>query len=648
MTIEEILATTMRLFEPPPDLLVSQWADEFRRLSPESSAEPGEFRMAKTPFMREIVDAYNDPDVEEVIIQKSSQVGYTENLNNILGYIAHQRPGPVMLMQPTLQMGEGYSKERLETMCRDTPCLLALIDPRARKGGNTILNKKFPGGFWQIVGANSPASLATRPIRDFFVDEWDRAPRSAGKQGTPDKIGEARQITFFDRKRYKGGTPTIKGASRTVAGFKSGDQRHYHVPCPRCGDHIPLNRDRMQMEPTAEHYAEYQCQSCDGWIEEHERFDMIRDDLCGGSAHWVAHATCPPKRRSYFIWAAYSPWKSWRAMCDEWNEAKGDPEAEQVITNTLFGEDYQFALVELDHEDLFKRREDYDGQRLPAAVRIITAGVDTQDDRFEVEVVGWGEGEESWSIEFHTVDGDPSLPSTREKLDRFLGESCYRREDGKEMMIAAAFVDSGGHRTDAVYTFARGKSFRHIYACKGSSAVGQPVFARWSMQKKAKVRLAIVGTDTAKEAIYARLARKWETKARMHFPHSYALEYFAGLTSEEKRIVWKGGSPVIKWGKREGVRKSRNEPLDCRVYALAALRSLPQASRLLRERFRLRRRPAAGGAADAPQAAVETSADSPTPEAKPPPPKAPKAPAKPAFKRPNDPRRRGRGGWSVH
>lgn len=630
--LEQAAAAAWANWRAPSEMRVSEWADRYRRLSPESSAEPGDFRISRTPYMREIVDCYNDPDVEEVIVQKSSQVAYTENLNNVLGYIAHQRPGPVMLMQPTLEMGEAYSKERITPMVRDTPALAALVDEQARKSGNTILNKKFPGGFWQFVGANSPSSLASRPIRDFFVDEWDRAPGSAGDEGSPDKIGEARQITFFDRKRFKGGTPTVKGQSRTVRGFLSGDQRHYHVPCPRCGDHIPLKRERLQLDPTLEHYAEYQCQTCDGWIHESERFDMIRDPEAGGTARWVPHAESPPWRRSYFIWAIYSPWKSWRSMADAWNEAKGDPEEEKVVCNTLFGEDYAFETAEMDHDAIFKSREDYDGQRLPNAVEVVTVGVDTQDDRFELEAVGWGQGEESWSIEFATIDGDPHLPATREKLDRYLAESVFTREDGRALTVAAAFIDSGGHRTDDVYSFVRGKGPRHIFACKGSSVAGQPVFARWSAQKKSRIRLAVVGTDTAKEAIYSRLAKGAETSARMHFPLSYSREYFSGLTSEEKVVTWKSGTPRVEWKKRKGVEKARNEPLDVRVYALAALRSLPMASRRLRLRkdYQLKR-------PETPEAPAESP-----PAAKP----AAKPPA-PAVKRAAISRRKGRGGWTI-
>ena len=642
MTALELRRTAQRMFEPPPDMRVSDWANEFRQLSPESSAEPGRFDMNRVPFMREIVDCYNDPEVEEWIVQKSSQVAFSENLNNVLAYIADRNPGPTMLLLPTLSLAKSYSKDRLSPMVRDNPCLAEKIDRRSRKGDNTLLSKRFPGGYWQLVGANSPSELSSRPIRDLLVDEWDRLARSSGGkekgEGSPDMLAEARQITFFNRKRCKGGTPTIKGASATERGFKTGDQRHYHVPCPRCGDHIPLLRERIDMDPASPNFGEYCCQSCEGWIQEHERFDMIRDAEAGGTARWVPHAESPAGVRSYKIWAAYSPFIGWRRIAEKWNAAKGDPEAEQVIFNTLFGETYEYASVELDHETLFKQREHYDGQRLPNAVEVVTVGVDTQDDRFELEAVGWGLNEESWSIEFATIDGDPAEEATREALDRYLAETVFTREDGKQLTVSAAFIDSGGHRTDSVYDFTRGKQFRHIYACKGSSVVGQPVFAKWTKQKKAKIRLAIVGTDTAKEAIYSRLAKGSETRARMHFPLTYSREYFSGLTSEEKVVTWKSGTPRVEWKKRKGIDKARNEPLDVRVYALAALRSLPMASRKLRtgRAYQLKR--------PVKQAAPAESA--PEPEA-PPKPAAPEAPKPPprksaAFRRP----RRG-GGWSI-
>ena len=390
----------------------------------------------------------------------------------------------------------------------------------------------------------------------------------------------------------------------------------------------------MQMDPEAEHYAEYQCQACDGWILEHERFDMIRDEKCGGTARWVPRATCAPGRRSYFIWAAYSPWKSWRAMCDAWNEAKGDPEEEQVTCNTLFGEAYEFQHLDFDHDELFRRREDYDAQRLPEQVEILTAGIDTQDDRFELEIVGWGAGEESWSVYYGTLEGDPEKQETRDRLDEYLETFVATRTDGKELAISAAFVDCGGHRTDSVYKFVRGKAPRHIYASKGSSIAGQPIFARFSPQKKERVKLGIVGTDTAKEVIYARLAKNEEGRGRCHFPLSYSLEYFRGLTAEEKVVKWSHGSPVVRFVKRKGENKARNEPLDCRVYALAALRSLPMARRRLWKK----------SASPPPRTLKESREEGPPPPDSPPPPVTPASRKKPP---PEMPRRR-HGGWSVY
>lgn len=642
MQIEELTAKAWRKFEPPPDLKVSEWACAHRRLSPESSAEPGEFSMDRTPFMRAVVDTFNDPLVEETVLMKSSQVGYSENLNNIVAYIMDQNPGPIMLMQPTLEMAESYSKDRISPMIRDTPRLKKLVDERSKKSGNTILHKSFPGGLLQMVGANSPASLASRPIRDLLGDEPDRYPASAGEEGDPWKIAGKRQITFFDRKRFLGGTPTIKKASRIAKAYEKTDKRKYHVPCPRCGVHIPLDRDRFDHVIDSENYARYQCQACDGWIDEHERFDMIRDEPAGGTAHWRATAEGDGRRAGFFIWAAYSPFVGWREIFDEWNEAKGDPEEEQVVHNTLFGEAYEFQTVELDHEDLFKRREDYDGQRLPNAVEIITAGIDTQDDRFEIEIVGWGAGEESWSIEYATIEGDPDLPATRDALDAFIADAVFHREDGREMIVSAAFIDSAGHRTDAVYKFARGKQHRHIYPSKGSSVAGQPIFARFSPQKSERVKLAIVGTDTAKEIIYARLARGNEARGRCHFPLSYALEYFSGLTSEEKKITWTKGGPVVRFVKRKGEGKSRNEPLDCRVYALAALRSLPMALRRLRRAERAAMAPPP----DDPSS-PESSDDSEAPQPDPVPEATPAQAARTRRERRKTNVRRQGGGWSA-
>ncbi len=585
LTAKKIANKALKRLAPPPSILPSEWANEHRRLSAESSARPGRFRIEKTPFMREPMDCLKDPECDGFDMKKSSQVAYTELLNNIIAYKIDVDPAPMMLMQPTLEMAESYSKDRISPMIRDTPALAARIDDKSKTSGNTILHKKFPGGLLQMVGANSPSSLASRPMRDLFCDEVDRFPGSAKDEGDPIKLAEKRQITFFDRIRIRGGTPTVKNASRICKSYELTDKSHYMVECPRCSEHIDFLPEGFQRNKGLEHYAEYRCQSCNGWIEHHEKFEMIKDVPMGGTAFW--RPTKPEiKRRGFFIWAAYSPFMTWEEICDEWNECEGDPELEQTFWNTILGLEYEFTTQELDHMHIFKSREDYDGDRVPEQVAIITAGIDTQDDRFELEVVGWGPGEESWSLDYVTINGDPDSKETRDELDDYLRDAVFKRVDGVELQIKCAFHDSGGHRTDAVYQFVRGKQFRKIFACKGSSTPGQPIFARWSKLKAAKVKLAIIGTDTAKETIYARLAIDNEDKrGRCHFPMSYSEQYFKGLIAEEKKIEWVKGQPKVRWVKKKG-ETNRNEPLDVRVYALAALRSLPMGARLAKMRKR--------------------------------------------------------------
>ena len=580
MEAKQLIKDLMSHLRPPSNELPSVWSNKNRMLSPEAAAMPGKFRIEKTPYMREPMDASVDPECEGWCMIKSSQVAYSELLNCLIANRACVNPGPMMMMQPTLEMAEGYSKDRISPMIRDTAPLAALIDDKSRTSGNTILHKSFPGGLLQLVGANSPSALASRPIRDLYVDEPDRYPRSAGKEGDPITLGKRRQSTFTtDRLTVIGGTPTVKGASRIEKEYDMSDQRLYMVECPRCGVHIDLQLEQIECDQSSKHYGKYKCQKCGGYHENWEKFEMIKDRPMGGTAYW--QPTKPEvKYRGYFIWAAYSPFFSYKEIADEYNKAKGDPELEQVFYNTLAGRVYQFSTQTLDAQGLFDRRERYDIQSVPEAAVVVTAGVDTQDNRFEMEVVAWGPDEESWSLEYCTIDGDPNDKGTRDKLDKFLSEATYRRVDGVDLKIKVAFIDMGGHRTDAVYSYVRGKSIRGIYCCKGSNTVGQPIFARFSPQKKERLKIAIVGTDTAKEVIYARLASGNESvRGIMHFPDYYDFAYFEGLISEEKRIEWAGGQPRIRWVKKEGSTK-RNEPLDLRVYALSALRSIPMGQRL--------------------------------------------------------------------
>lgn len=595
----EILDKIRERWRPPPDLRQSEWSSRHRYLSKEASAEPGRFDMDRTPFMREIIDSAKDPTVFETWAMKSAQIAWSENLCNLIGYHVDQDPAPVMMIQPTLQMAEAFSKDRISPMIRDTPRLSSKIDDRSRTSGNTILHKKFPGGHLTLCGANSPASLASRPIRVVLADEVDRFPASAGDEGDPISLAKRRQATFWNAVFFAGGTPTTKGASRTERGFLSGDRRRYHVPCPHCGEMHVLKFERLECDPESERFGQFECPGCGEWIDESHKREIIRDREAGGVAEWRASEPFQGIA-SFHIWAAYSPWMSWRAIAVEWNRVKDDPQLLKAFTNTILGETFEEAGEKPESEELMNRRENYEPGGIPEGVLIITAGIDTQGDRLEGEVVGWGIGEESWSLDYRTFPGDPSEPGVWDDLDAYLLNSTFTRRDGVALTIKGALIDSGGkgskatgHVSDAVYKFTRGKQYRGIFACKGSSVYGQPIVARISKLKKPPIKLVMIGTDTAKDLIYSRLALTGDGPARCHFPLSYDRRYFEMLTAEEKIEEMKAGSVIVKWRPardEQGRERQRNEALDCRVYATASLRMQPVNLKALARKRRARKR----------------------------------------------------------
>lgn len=575
--VEDMVAVEDAAWLPPPEMLPSEWANAYRYLSSEDSAEPGAYQVERVPFLREPADSIVDPEVREVWFRKSAQVGYSQFLVNMIGYFAHQRPAPMMMLQPTLEMAEAFSKDRISPAVRDSPALRELIVDGSKKGGNTILHKKFPGGHITLAGANSPASLASRPIKIVLIDEPDRYPASAGDEGDPIKLLQKRSTTFWDRGFIAGGTPTVKGRSRIDKGFETGDQRFYHVPCPHCSELISLNFDQLCVDKEEAHYADYKCQLCEQWIDHGHKIAMIADMPMGGRARWIASAESN-RVRSYHINELYSPWVTWREMADSYNAAKDDPQMLRVFINTSLGESCEEQGGErLEASELMKKREDYHPQGCPDAIRAVTFGCDTQDDRLEMEIVGWGPGEESWSLDYRTFMGDTEKQEVWNDLDVYLKTVRFARVDGRVLRINAGIIDSGGHRTDEVYKFCRGKSHRKIYPGKGSSTAGKAILANLSRQTKERVMLAMVGTDTAKDQIYARLDMVGSGPGRCHFPMTYDQRYFEMLTGEEKITEWKNAIPYERWIRRrdESGRLLRNEALDCRVYATAALRLVP-------------------------------------------------------------------------
>lgn len=578
---------TLRLFTkiaqvlaPPPELTVSGWADEYRRLSPEASAEPGRWNTDRAPYQREIMDAVNDAKCEEIVIMSSAQIGKTELILNIIGYYIDYDPSPILVLQPTLEMAQTFSKDRLSTMLRDTPCLKGKVkDARARDSGNTILHKTFPGGHITMVGANSPAGLASRPIKIVLMDEIDRYPASAGTEGDPIKLAEKRTTTFWNRKKIKVSTPTIKGRSPIEKEYQSSSMEEWNVPCPCCGKYQPYEWGRIRFVD-----ATMQCKYCLEYIEER--------DWKSGTGQWIA-AKENTRKRGFHLNELASPWKHWEEIIEDFKVADkerklGNIEKLKTFINTALGEPWEERGEAADEDVLIKRRERYMAE-LPDGVLLVTAGVDVQDDRLEVEITGWGRGYESWGIRYAKIKGNLEIDETWDKLEQFLDTELYF-ENGNSLLIAATCIDTGGHFTSQAYKFLKKmeRKQKRIFGIKGMGGEGIPLINKISTNNVEKVRIFILGVDSGKEIIMTRLKTADEGPGYCHFPinsdRGYDETYMKGLTSEQRVVQMKDGRATLKWVKKSG---TRNEPLDLRNYSTAAAEILRPDWNVLESKIKL-------------------------------------------------------------
>ena len=557
--MKTVAMQALKTAAPPPDLTISEWADEYRRLSPEASAEAGKWSTSRAEYQRGMMDAISDPRIEQVVLMTSAQIGKTEIINNICGYHVHQDAAPMLVVQPTLEMAKSWSQERFAPMIRDSDVLANIIgDPRSRDSGNTILHKVFRGGHISIAGANSPSGLASRPIRVVLCDEVDRYPLSAGTEGDPVELAKKRSTTFWNRKIIMVSTPTEKGASRIEKAFAESDQRYFYVPCPDCKTEQVLKWESVKWENGDPNTAHYCCFECGSIWDDAKRYNAVKN------GKWIA--THPSSSVAGFhLSALYSPWTSLAQGVQDFINAKGDPMRLKAWVNLYLGETWEEQGERIDEYDLFQRKEYYE-DNVPEGVLVLCAGVDVQDDRLAYEILGVGKGEETWSIAYDEIYGDPSSAELWALLDEVLGQTFVHPKRG-EMTIRASCIDSGGHYTQQVYNYVKKRTGKRVFAIKGIGGEGKPIIGKPSKNNIGKINLFPVGTDTAKELIFARLKITEEGAGYCHFPIERSEEYFRMLTSEKKVTRYFKGRPRREWVKV----RQRNEALDCRVYALAAL-----------------------------------------------------------------------------
>lgn len=582
---EALFKKLAKVLSPPPQLKVSEWADCYRKLSSEASAEPGQWRTDRAPYQREIMDAVNDTKVDTVVVMSSAQVGKSEILLNILGYFIDYDPSPILFLQPTIEMGQDFSKNRLAPMIRDTARLKAKVkDSKSKDSNNTLLLKSFPGGYIAIGGANSPAGLASRPIRVLLADEVDRYPVSAGSEGDPVNLAAKRTTTFWNRKKILVSTPTIKDASRIEAEYNSSTMERLNVACPQCGGYQPYEWAQLKFEHEKGtmnfNLLGYVCKECGAISTETE---WKRQPI-----KWVADHPERTSKRGFHLNEMASPWKRWTEIIKDFLEAKkGGKETLKVWTNTSLGQTWE-EEGDMDIDDILLKRREYYKCEVPHEVLVLTAGVDVQDNRLEYEIVGWGLDKKSWGIQYGVIMGDPGRRKVWDELDDILFNKSYIRDDELRMQVLTTCIDSGGHYTTEVYNYCKKREAKRVWAIKGQGGSGVPYIQRPSKRNKAGAWLFSIGVDVGKDTISSRLKVQFENEPEFcHFPmekeRGYNEQYFKGLTSEHRTIRYVKGKAIINWEKRTS--GARNEPFDIRNYATAALEILNPQLEILHKRL---------------------------------------------------------------
>ncbi len=591
---ERIRAAWCKGLAPDPALTVSQWADRHRILSSRAASEAGPYRTSRTPYMRGIMDALSPSHpARRVVFMKPAQVGATEAGNNWIGFCIHRAPGPMLAVQPTVDLAKRLSQQRIDPLIEDSPALRDLVSPsRSRDSGNTVLAKRFPGGQLILTGANSAVGLRSMPARWVFMDEVDAYPGDVDGEGDPVQLAEARTNSFGHRaKIFLASTPTVTGLSRIEREFQLSDQRRYFVPCPHCGGLQWLKFERLRWEKGTPETARYICEHCEEPIEERFKTQMMAEE---NGACWQPTADEETRAKAeaagivgFHINGLYSPlgWLSWAAIARKWEEAKGNDSALKTLKNTILGETWAESGEAPDWQRLYERRERWAAGKVPERGLFLTAGADVQKDRIEVDVWAWGRGLESWLVDHIVIDGGPANPDCWHELSALLGRT-WPHENGAQMQIGKLAIDTG-YESAAVYNWARQQTGAQVAPVKGvdgfnrASPVTGPTFVdatEGGKRIRRGAKLWTIATAVFKSETYRflRLPRPTDEDidsgqgfppGSIHLPEWIDSEWLKQLTAEQ--LVTRRdrrGFAKMEWQKM----RERNEALDCRVYARAA------------------------------------------------------------------------------
>jgi phage terminase large subunit GpA-like protein len=554
-TFADWIYESLKVLKPPESLTVTQWADKYRVLDAKTSAEPGQWDTARTPYLKGIMNSFKDVDIEEIAFVKPTQVGGTECLNNIFGYIVCQDQSPTLIVYPTLTLAEYTSKNRLSPLIKNSP----EINKHAKPDDSKILELQFDGMYAVLSGANSPASLASMPIRYLLMDEVDKYPKNSGKEADPISLARERTKTFaFNKKILMTSTPTLATNYIWQAWENADSQLKYYVPCPHCKEYQDFKFPQIKWAKNLKdpdfikNSAYYKCAKCGGVINDSHKPAMLK------SGEWQYIKNEGKRKTAFHLNALYSPWLTFGDVAYEFIKAKDDPDTLMNFVNSWLGEPWEQKETSMKANIILDRQSNYEENVVPDEAIILTGGVDVQKNSYFYTIRAWGAYQTSWNISHGQVYSFDDI--------EFVMNQVYQSKSGKSFQVNLCAVDSG-YNTDDTYSFC---AINQEWAIpvKGSS---RQLLSRYQISKIDKdnsiangMRLYIVDGGQYKDTIAGRMRRENGKGSWMVF-NGCDEDYANQICSEEKVMEKKGGQSVFVWKpKKQGV---DNHYLDCEIYA---------------------------------------------------------------------------------
>ena len=547
--------------KPPENITVSQWADKYRVLDSKTSAMPGPWRTEHTPYLKGIMDEFNNYETEEIDYIKPTQVGGTECLQNMIGYIIQQDPAPTMIVYPTDKLAESISENRLQPMINAAPTLKS----RYIENESLKLELQFEGMYLTLAGSNSPSSLASKAIRFLFLDEVDKYPGASKKEADPISLAKERTKTFHNRKIFITSTPTLKTGHIWKAKEEADIEKHYFVPCPHCGEYIELKwkqidfpkEEGMSYADRAE-FAVYICQECGCIITDQDKPNMLRY----GEWRIVKQNTKFVRKVAFWMNTLYSPFVRFSEIAKEFLDSKDDPEKLQNFVNSWLAEPWEDTKLKTNADLVLERQTDYEEFVVPEWAKLLTGGVDVQETCLYWSIRAWGNFFTSQNIAHGQA-------FSFQEVERIMNLE-YQMPDGTPLVVALALIDSGND-ADTVYDFCANNS-EWALPSKGSS---NSMLSHYRLSKVNKsdsraygMNLVLVDTEKYKDIIAGRMQKKNGSGSWMVY-QGCDREYAEQVTAEHKVNVKMGNGKIKqKWQLKTS--HADNHYLDCEVYAFAA------------------------------------------------------------------------------